>query len=52
VNKNLIDELIEKNVKINADDVVFITRDRSGQIIWLETGNEMAGLTHTTADIA
>jgi hypothetical protein len=46
VNKNLIDELIAKNVKINVDDIVFITRDRSGQIIWLETGNEMAGLTH------
>lgn len=44
--QKLIDELIQNNVKISVDDVVFITRDKSNQIVWLEKGNSMAGLEH------
>lgn len=46
VKKELINELIHNNVKISVDDVVFITRDKSNQIVWLEKGNSAAGLEH------
>ena len=42
----LIQELYDKNVKFSEKDIVFITRDRTGQIVWLETGNPGAGLMH------
>ncbi len=46
IRQRLIDELIQDNVKISVDDVVFITRDKSNQIVWLEKGNSAAGLEH------
>lgn len=42
----LLEELMQQNVKITVKDIVFITRDKSGQLIWLETGNNNAGLQH------
>lgn len=42
----LVDELEKKNVKFNPNDLLFITKDRSGQIVWLETGSSTAGLEH------
>lgn len=33
VKKELINELIHNNVKISVDDVVFITRDNTNQIV-------------------
>jgi hypothetical protein len=42
----LIDELTKRKVKFNVSEIVFITRDSSGQIVWLEKGNQLAGLTH------
>ena len=42
----LLKELIDKGVKFNPEDVIFITKDKSGMLIWLETGNEIAGFVH------
>ena len=33
-------------VKYNPDDVIFVTKDKTGQLVWLEKGNEKAGLKH------
>lgn len=43
---DMLKPLIEAKVKFNADEVQFVTKDKSGQIIWLETGNDNAGLNH------
>lgn len=42
----LISELESKGIKFTKENVVFITRDRTGQIVWLETGTVSAGLNH------
>lgn len=42
----LIKELKSSGVKFNKKNVKFITKDESGQIIWLETGTSSAGLEH------
>lgn len=44
--KNLIEELKQRNVKFTEDDIIFIEKDSSGKIIWLEKGNPDAGLEH------
>lgn len=44
--ESLVAELIRDKVKFNRTDMVFITRDKTGQVIWLEKGNNLAGLTH------
>ena len=38
--------LIDAKVKFNADDVLFVTKDKANQLIWLEKGNDNAGLNH------
>lgn len=42
----LINELERKGTKFTKEDIVFITRDKTGQIVWLEKGNASAGLNH------
>lgn len=42
----LISELKAKKVKFSEGDVKFVTRDKTGQIVWLETGNASSGLQH------
>ena len=42
----LIQELRNQNIKFSEHDILFITRDKTRQIIWLETGNKSAGLKH------
>lgn len=42
----LIEELERNGVKFSKEDIVFITKDRTGQTIWLEKGNSTAGLEH------
>lgn len=42
----LFAELDKDQVKYTRENVIFIVRDVTGQIVWLETGNETAGLTH------
>lgn len=42
----LIKELESKGVKFCKEDIVFITKDKTGQTVWLEKGNSFAGLEH------
>lgn len=42
----LITELKSKNIKFSQSDIKFVTRDKTGQIVWLENGNASAGLKH------
>ena len=42
----LIKELEISGVKFSKEDIVFITKDKTGQTIWLENGNSSAGLEH------
>ena len=46
MNKELIRELVAAGVSFTEDEIVFITKDATGQIVWLEKGNEKAELTH------
>ena len=32
--------------KFTVENVVFVTRDPTGKIVWLETGNDKSGLKH------
>lgn len=41
--------LDDAKVKYTKEDVVFVSRDSSGQLIWLEIGNDRSGLTHILA---
>lgn len=43
---NLINELESNNIKFSKEDIVFITKDKTGQTVWLEKGNSFAGLEH------
>lgn len=43
---NMLQPLIEAKVKFNADNVLFVTKDKSGQMLWLEKGDDGAGLKH------
>lgn len=42
----LVKPLVEAGVKFTREDVLFVTKDKSGQLIWLEKGNDRAGLKH------
>lgn len=42
----LFKELENSGVKFSKKDTLFTTKDRTGQIVWLENGNENTGLTH------
>ena len=45
----LISKLKSQNIKFSEKDVVFITRDKTGQIVWLEKGRlakNPSGLAH------
>lgn len=44
--KALIDEVISNGDKISEDDVLLISKDSSGKIVWLEKGNSSSGLQH------
>lgn len=39
-------ELLKRGEKFNKEKMKFITRDATGQIMWLEEGNPTAGLEH------
>lgn len=43
---NLIAELEKRGVKFTREDIVFITKDGTGQTVWLEKGNPSAGFEH------
>lgn len=42
----LVKPLVDAGVKFTKEDVLFVTKDESGQLIWLEKGNEDVGLKH------
>lgn len=46
VDKALIHELTKRDVKHTAKDIVAIKRAPDGKIVFLERGNNTAGLTH------
>lgn len=46
IDENLVKELERNGVKFSREDMVFITRDATGQVVWLESGNSGAGLEH------
>lgn len=39
-------DLEKMGVKFNKGDVIFVTKDKTGQLIWLEKGNKEVGLEH------
>ena len=44
--QNLMDELANNGVKYSPNDVVMVTKTPSGKLMWLENGNDSAGLNH------
>lgn len=44
--RHMIDQLTKTGVRFNPNDVLFVTKDKTGQLVWLEKGNESAGLKH------
>lgn len=48
LNEGII-ELKKAKVKFNERDVIFVVKDKTGQLIWLEKGNLGAGLNHIFA---
>ena len=42
----LIQELKDNNIKFSEKDIQFITKDKTGQTVWLESGSSGAGLKH------
>ncbi|WP_146237820.1 hypothetical protein [Enterococcus plantarum] len=43
---NLLDDLLKSGVKYNPDDVVMVTKNTEKDLLWLEYGNNKAGLNH------
>ena len=46
IDPKLVAELVENGVKFNNSDLLFVTKDQSGQIVFLEKGNKKVGLEH------
>lgn len=44
IGKELLERL--ENCKYNEEEIVFIAQDKEDNVIWLERGNENAGLVH------
>lgn len=38
--KQMVQPLIDAKVKFNEKDVLFVVKDQTGQVVWLEAGNE------------
>ena len=45
----LIKQLERSGVKFSKKDMVFVTKDQTGQVVWLEKGNASSGLQHIVA---
>lgn len=46
IDEKLVSEMERNNVSFTKDNLVFTTRGKSGQIVFLEKGNSNAGLQH------
>ncbi|WP_271002848.1 pre-toxin TG domain-containing protein [Listeria seeligeri] len=44
--QDLLDELSKSDAKYNPDDVVMVTKNTEKDLLWLEYGNNKAGLNH------
>lgn len=42
----LVKQLEQGGVKFSKKDMVFVTKDKTGQVVWLEKGNASSGLQH------
>lgn len=42
----LVKRLEQGGVKFSKKDMVFVTKDKTGQVVWLEKGNASSGLQH------
>lgn len=43
---SLIKELKKSGAKFTQNDIIFVAKDATNQLIWLEKGNKFAGLEH------
>lgn len=43
---SLVNELRSSGIRFTEANIVYIGRDQTGKIVWLETGNNTAGLQH------
>ena len=46
IDKNIVSEMEKNKIKFTKKDLVFTTKDKTGQLIFLEKGNSSAGLKH------
>ena len=44
--QSLMNELAQSDVKYNPNDVVMVTKNHTGKLMWLENGNSSSGLQH------
>ena len=42
----LVKQLEQSGTKFSKDNMVFVTKDKTGQVVWLEKGNASTGLQH------
>ena len=46
IDENLVSEMENNQIKFTKENLVFATKDKTGQIVFLETGKDDAGLKH------
>ena len=46
IDPDLVLELKDNKIKFTESDLLFVTKDETGQTIFLETGNKSSGLEH------
>ncbi len=46
IDESLVAELERDGIKFSRKDMLFVTRDKTGQIVWLEKGNAGSGMGH------
>ena len=44
--ETLVKQLEQSGVKFSKNDMVFVTKDKTGQVVWLEKGSSSSGLKH------
>ncbi len=44
--ERLLQELDKNGTKYDKDNMLFISKDKTGQVVWLEKGNKAVGLEH------
>ncbi len=46
IGRELLSFLSDNEYKYTEEDIIFIARNEKGRIVWLEKGNDNAGLSH------